>query len=233
MRQSMPRRPRIRRTIVLACVCLPLALAVPLWASAIALAASRSPGTVIGGITIPQTPTDRPARTQTEPQLKTPASAVPQGGSTQTTSKPAVSTPGSATSPPAGTTTSKAGIVTAPAGSTTAPTLATTTPAAATPAVTTPAGTPAPTTGTPATPAIGAPSVTHRTSAGSTRLSPWAIAAAALAVLLILASLAWGAARWYAYEPRWTLSLRHASEEAGLRLGATWAEFADWAKLGR
>jgi hypothetical protein len=60
-----------------------------------------------------------------------------------------------------------------------------------------------------------------------------AIAIAVLAGLLALACLAWGLARWAAYEPRWTVSLRHAMGEAGYRASATWAEFTDWARLGR
>jgi hypothetical protein len=68
---------------------------------------------------------------------------------------------------------------------------------------------------------------------GSTRLSGAAIAAAAAAALIALACLLWGLARWLAFEPRWTLSLRHALAEAGVRLSATWAEFGDWLRLGR
>jgi hypothetical protein len=54
-----------------------------------------------------------------------------------------------------------------------------------------------------------------------------------LAGLLALACLAWGLARMLAYEPRWVQSLRHALAEGGFRASATWAEFADWARLGR
>ncbi|HWX44257.1 MAG TPA: hypothetical protein VNY52_02930 [Solirubrobacteraceae bacterium] len=72
------------------------------------------------------------------------------------------------------------------------------------------------------------------TRAGSaTSLSTGAIVAAALAVLLIVVCLAWGAARWWAYEPRWVVSLRHCLAEAGWRLAGTWDEFSDWARLGR
>ncbi len=72
-----------------------------------------------------------------------------------------------------------------------------------------------------------------RTTQPATRLSAAAIVAAAVAALLILACLAWGIARWWAYEPRWTLSLRHSLGEAGWRLSASWDEFSDWARLGR
>jgi hypothetical protein len=67
----------------------------------------------------------------------------------------------------------------------------------------------------------------------SSSVSTAAIALAALAALLALASLAWAIARWQAYEPHWTLSMRHAMGEAGFRASATWAEFTDWARLGR
>jgi hypothetical protein len=65
------------------------------------------------------------------------------------------------------------------------------------------------------------------------RLSAGAIVIAALAALLALGCLAWGLARRRALEPRWWLGLRHAMAEAGLRASETWAEFADWVRLGR
>jgi hypothetical protein len=74
--------------------------------------------------------------------------------------------------------------------------------------------------------------VVHRTTSPS-RLSNTAIAAAALAALIALCCLVWGVARMLAYEPRWTLSLRHTLAEAGFRASATWAEFGDWIRLGR
>jgi hypothetical protein len=45
--------------------------------------------------------------------------------------------------------------------------------------------------------------------------------------------LAWGVARWFAYEPHWTVTLRHSLAEASWRLGGTWGEFSDWLRLGR
>ncbi len=60
-----------------------------------------------------------------------------------------------------------------------------------------------------------------------------AIALAALGALLLLGCILWGGARLLAYEPRWTLSLRHSLAEAGFRSSATWAELSDWARLGR
>jgi hypothetical protein len=70
-------------------------------------------------------------------------------------------------------------------------------------------------------------------AASTTKLSTGAIVAAALAALLIVVCLAWGAARWSAYEPRWLVSLRHCLAEAGWRLSSTWDEFSDWARIGR
>jgi hypothetical protein len=64
-------------------------------------------------------------------------------------------------------------------------------------------------------------------------ISTPAIVAAILAGLLILACLAWAIGRSWAYEPRWTLTARHALAEAALRVSATWGELSDWARLGR
>jgi hypothetical protein len=65
-----------------------------------------------------------------------------------------------------------------------------------------------------------------------THLSTGAIVIAALAALLALGCAAWAIARRRALEPRWWLSLRHAIAEARFRVSATWAEFADWVRLG-
>ena len=70
-------------------------------------------------------------------------------------------------------------------------------------------------------------------AASTTKLSTGAIVAAALAAALIVVCLAWAAARWWAYEPRWRVSLRHCIAEASWRLSGTWEEFADWLRLGR
>ncbi len=76
--------------------------------------------------------------------------------------------------------------------------------------------------------------VTHAQNAAHTSgLSHAALAAVALAALVVIVCVAWGVARMLAYEPRWTLSLRHAVAEAGFRASATWDEFSDWARLGR
>jgi hypothetical protein len=64
-------------------------------------------------------------------------------------------------------------------------------------------------------------------------LSTDAVAIAVVAAVVALLCVAWGVARVLTYEPHWTLSLRHALAEAGFRASATWAEFSDWARLGR
>jgi hypothetical protein len=103
----------------------------------------------------------------------------------------------------------------------------TTTPVKATvPTLTTPSSAVKPTTTT-----IVGRSVTHTTKHSET-LSTAAIAAAVVAAVLLLACIGWALARRRAFEPRWMLSLRHAMAEAGFRLSATWAEFADWVRLG-
>jgi hypothetical protein len=64
-------------------------------------------------------------------------------------------------------------------------------------------------------------------------ISDGAIVAAVAAGLVALACLAWALARMLAYEPRWTLALRHSLAEAGHRTSATWSELGDWIRLGR
>jgi hypothetical protein len=72
----------------------------------------------------------------------------------------------------------------------------------------------------------------HAAGSGGGGLSSAAIVAAVAAGLVILACLAWAAARWWAYEPQWLPSARHSCAEAGLRLSATWGELRDWMRLG-
>ncbi len=67
----------------------------------------------------------------------------------------------------------------------------------------------------------------------ATQASGGAIALAAIGAVVVLACAAWAATRLLAVEPHWTLSLRHAAAEAGVRLSATWAELGDWVRLGR
>ena len=83
-----------------------------------------------------------------------------------------------------------------------------------------------------AQPTTGSHTVVRARPTSTGKLSNTAIAAAALAALIALICLAWGVARMLAFEPRWTLSLRHAMAEAGFRASATWAEFSDWVWLG-
>jgi len=100
-------------------------------------------------------------------------------------------------------------------------------------AATTPLFAPSTTSPSTTTTTPGARSVTHTSTSHASKLSTPAIAAAALAALIALCCVVWGIARLQAFEPRWTLSLRHAMGEAGFRASATWAEFSDWVRLGR
>jgi hypothetical protein len=138
------------------------------------------------------------------------------------------------------------------------PAPAATTPATTTPATTTPASGAQPGTVAPATPKTAVPPTTTptvavptttnpagspavrsviaakaRTGAGHTRLSTGALVLAVLGALLALGCIVWVLARWLALEPRWTVSLMHSLREASYRGSATWAEFSDWARLGR
>jgi hypothetical protein len=73
----------------------------------------------------------------------------------------------------------------------------------------------------------------HAHDGGGGGLSTPAVLALVIGGVLVLLSLAWGLARAYAWEPRWSRSLRHSVAEAGFRTAATWHEFTDWARLGR
>ena len=54
-----------------------------------------------------------------------------------------------------------------------------------------------------------------------------------LAGMLALGALMFGAARWFAWEPAWTVRFRHAAGEAGWRASSTFSEFADFVRMGR
>ena len=69
-------------------------------------------------------------------------------------------------------------------------------------------------------------------SGHASTLSAGAIVILALAALVILACAAWALARWLAFEPSWARTLGQTIAEARFRLSATWAEFADWIRLG-
>ncbi|HWJ49425.1 MAG TPA: hypothetical protein VNR42_00300 [Solirubrobacteraceae bacterium] len=159
--------------------------------------------------------------------LITPSAAL---AATQTYTAPKFPVPASARVQPTtgGTVVAPTGAAGAPTAKSTLPQTSTTIPATTNPA--TAATTPAPAASVPAT---GARQGTPKASNGSSELSTPAAIAAALAALLALGCAIWGIARLQAYEPRWTLSLRHTFAEAGFRASATWAEFSDWARLGR
>jgi hypothetical protein len=114
----------------------------------------------------------------------------------------------------------------------------TTPPAAETPAPPAPAGsTPTPT----ASPAPeGAPTdqaitkaATAKNTSGSGDVPAPLVGLAVLALLALLAGLAIAAGRWGGWEPGWAVRARHATAEAGHRVGLTFSEFADWLRLGR
>jgi hypothetical protein len=75
--------------------------------------------------------------------------------------------------------------------------------------------------------------ITAAAAAHASHVSTGAIVAAVLAGIVALACLAWALARTFAYEPRWSLSLRHAVAEAGFRASSTWEEFSAWVRSGR
>jgi hypothetical protein len=87
--------------------------------------------------------------------------------------------------------------------------------------------------GTISTLALGSASHATAHAHHATHVSGAAIAVGAAGALVVLACLVWALARVLSFEPRWTLSARHAIAEAGFRASATWSEFSDWARLGR
>ncbi len=161
-------------------------------------------------------------QTYTAPKFPVPASARVHPGTGGTFGAPAGT--GKVTSPSG--TTATGGVL--PTSTSTVPRTSTTTP-------TFTAATPPPTSSS--APLGGLRAGTSKPAAGSnqgsSRISTPALLLAALAALLALGCAIWGVARMQAFEPRWTLSLRHTFAEAGFRASATWAEFSDWARLGR
>jgi hypothetical protein len=160
-----------------------------------------------------------------------PASAQVHNAATTTT--PAATTP--TTSVPANTApTSVATSTTAPTGAAQPGTVAppTTTPA---PAATQTASTATSAPPTATTPATGSTTVivAHKQKPSAKGLSAGALALAILGALLILGCIVWALGRWLALEPRWAISLTHSLREASYRASETWAEFGDWARLGR
>jgi hypothetical protein len=57
----------------------------------------------------------------------------------------------------------------------------------------------------------------------------WSILLVALALVVVLATVAGLAVRRFGWAP----GARHAWGEAGFRAGATWGDFVDWLRLGR
>jgi hypothetical protein len=161
-------------------------------------------------------------RTYTAPRFPVPASARVQPSTGGTAGVPTGT--GTVTTPTG--TTGTGGVL--PTSTTTVPQTTTTTPTftAATPP---PTATNAPVGGVRGSTAKAAAG----SNRGSSRISTPALLLAALAALLALGCAIWSVARLQAFEPRWTLSLRHTLAEAGFRASATWAEFSDWARLGR
>ncbi len=56
---------------------------------------------------------------------------------------------------------------------------------------------------------------------------------AIVGALLALCAMTFGFARWFAWEPAWSVRMRHSAGEAGWRASSTFAEFADFVRLGR
>lgn len=161
--------------------------------------------------------------------LFAPAAQAATGGATSTpATTPTFPVPASAKVPPTSTATTPA--TPATGGTATAPTT-TYTPQSTSPA----GGVPTTTAPAPTTPSAGTTTAAPASAraARSSKLSTPAIALAAFGALLALICLAWAIARAQAYEPHWARSLRHSLAEGGFRASATWAEFSDWARLGK
>ena len=188
-------------------------------------------------VAAPASATDTTISTDRALGISIPASARVHGttASTPTTSPTDTSPSGASSSVPAATTPTS---TTPPSGAqpgTIAPSSTSTT-------GTTPIPTSTPTVSSTTTvPTAGAPGTTthsstvvvvHKSSKPA-HLSTGALILAILGALLLLACLAWGIGRWLALEPRWTVALTHSLREASYRGSATWAEFSDWARLGR
>ena len=146
------------------------------------------------------------------PALNIPVPASPRSTPARSTAAPATAT---ATAPAAGAASAPVTTVVAPA------------PTATTPAASTPGAVPTQATGAAPTAAGSHPAALRASSTSSS-----AVVIAALAAVLALGCIAWALARSRAFEPRWTLSLRHSMAEAGYRASATWAELTDWFRLG-
>jgi cobalamin biosynthesis Mg chelatase CobN len=186
----------------------PIALVLAMLATVVPAAATAAPAA-----------STTKTHTNNAPALPVPASERVHGTTTTpTTSTPAAGTPASTT--PAATTPAGATPTSGAQPGTVAP--STTTPATASPT------TAAPTTGSSTVVGVAV----HKTPQKSTRLSTGALALVIFGALLLLGCLVWGVTRWLALEPRWAVSLMYSLREASYRASATWAEFADWVRLG-
>lgn len=95
---------------------------------------------------------------------------------------------------------------------------------------------PAPAAAPTAAPAVANSAIADaaRASDGGTDDAPFPLLALALlAAMMLLAGAAYGAVRWWAWEPAWLVRTRHATAEAGWRASSTWAEFTDFVRFGR
>jgi hypothetical protein len=121
----------------------------------------------------------------------------------------------------------------APSGGTPAPGSTT---GAGTPAPTTPGAAPTPPPAAEATTAASDGAIANAAArgadGGSDAPAPLLVLAA-VGGLLALVALAWGLLRWFALEPGWLVSARHATAEAGWRTSGAWADFTDWVRRGR
>lgn len=185
-------------------------------ATASALALLMTPAAAATTATVPGTKIAIPATAQPQRTSSTgtvteraPSTPSPNGAQPGTVAPGSSSTP-TATIPPATTTPSPSTGAAPPSGTSTV----------------------APTSTSPGAPAtlgiVHRPARKHKSG-----LSNLAIVLAAIGALLILASLVWALARWLALQPRWTSSLTYSLREASYHTSATWAEFSDWARIGR
>jgi hypothetical protein len=171
-------------------------------------------GAIAAGATIPGT------------KIQVPASALPHGTTSTATTTAGGAQPGTV-APGSSTPTATTATNSVPAG---------TTPGATTPQSATPTGPTGPATLAPATTGPGTPATLgivrvkpHQKSKG---LSGLALVLAIVGALLILACLAWAAARWMGLQPRWSTAMMYSLREAGYHASATWSEFSDWARIG-
>ena len=192
-----------------------LAVALSLLAPASALARHRQPAAITPGVAVNSTApaAGKVKRTNNGVRVSPTGLAGTSAGRTKATNTGSTTTlvKGSATTPAAGATGTPA-----PGATTTAPPTTTTVPVTTTP--TQPATSTAP---------------AAKKKAGGRHISTGVAIIAVLAALLVLGAAAWALARRFAYEPTWWLGTRHSFSEASFRTSATWAEFRDWARIGR